>query len=110
MRKMFVIKKYLRIHDDKRGIFLMPNKVWHPEPVVAGGSDCKYINRRNAKPVGVTFCQKFGNPAHDGLTLQPDLKLAECTMWFGIPFSVYGKTPRIQRHTGPSSGRSLGSR
>jgi len=41
----------------KRRTPLTSNGVRHPESIVTGGSDHKYINHRNARPVGFGFCQ-----------------------------------------------------
>lgn len=48
----------------------MRNEVWHPEPVVAGGSNSKHINHRDTEHVGIPFCQQFGNPTDNSLALK----------------------------------------
>ena len=64
-------EKYLRLYNGEQGIFLTPNKVWHPESVVTGGSDCEYIDYCNAHPPSsIMLCQQFGNPAHNSRMLE----------------------------------------
>jgi hypothetical protein len=51
----------------------MPNEVRHPKSVVAGGCNSKDINHCNTNLVGIAFCQQFGNPANNGLSLERNL-------------------------------------
>ena len=64
-------EKYLCLYNGEQGIFLTPNKVWHPKSVVTGGSDWEYINYCNAHPPSsIMLCQQFSNPAHNSHMLE----------------------------------------